>query len=190
MNHLRDLSWHSSQECKSVSQAWIKSEKEQNGHSLRPASNLKDKGGRAGATPPLILWIPAEASSRKVGHFREGNSLIPSEGWFLRNGLFYNLLWLLISHDELRFWQEPWFWGRKRNAARNVSRVGNGCISLLLKSSRKEKRTWKSFRERNNCNPVVPQKGHVCLNSILLKIGNTGEAIADTNSSLSDQLEE
>ena len=111
-----------------------KSEKEQNGHI--PYPNLKDKTKEAGLMQPLPR--PSDASSRKWGPVRKATSLIPSEACFLHNGLFYNLLWLLISHYELRFWQESRFWGRKRKLARNVSRVGNSRILLLLKSSRKE----------------------------------------------------
>lgn len=95
------------------------------------------EGWRHPSPGPLRPALESEDLSEKLLH------AIPREACFLHNGLFYSSLWLLISHYELRFWPEPRFSGRKRNAARNVSRAGNGHILLLLKSSRKEERTWK-----------------------------------------------
>lgn len=68
--------------------------------------------------------------------------------------------------------------------------LAKSCILLLLKSSRKERRTRKSYWEWSNSDPVAPQKGDVRFNSVLLKIGNARETTADLNSCWSDKPEE
>lgn len=69
----------------------------------------------------------------------------------------------------------------KRNAARNVSRAGNGCILLLNHPGRKIKHENK-IGSRITTIYLSHKKGNVCFNSVLLKIGNAREAIADINS--------
>lgn len=71
------------------------------------------KQRRADATLGESFGIPMDASSRKWSPFWEATPWIASEACFLQNRLFYNLPGLLISHYELRFWQQPGFWGRK-----------------------------------------------------------------------------
>lgn len=195
MNHLWNLSWQSNQERKSQfhKQGGNKKWKRTEWHGPHSTPNLKDETKEGGLAPPLP-WppqFPAGASSRKWGPFREAPSLIPSEAWLLHNGLFYDSLWLLISHYELRFWQEPRFWGREKECGQKRLKSWQRAVFCCYWNHPGRKGEPESPIGSGVTLIQSPhEKGDVCFNSVLLKIGNARETIADLNSCWSDKPEE
>lgn len=187
---------------KSVSQAggWGEVKKNRMGTAFILPPDLRDKykGWKALAPPcpcpALIFWLPTGASSRTQGLFREVASQNPSGAWYLDNGLFYNLRWLLISHWEGRIWQEPRFLREEKET--NSERVGGFAMAatqIIPDRKKKKMREHKSnIRSRITVFQWLTRKKNLenpYFKSILLKIGNAREALADRNLFWSDKLE-
>lgn len=81
------------------------------------------------------------------------------------------------------------FEGRKGNWPEMFQELATAVFCCYLNHPGRNREYESNIASRITAIQLCHKKGDVCFNSILLKIGNTREAIADMNSFRSDKLE-